>query len=188
MLLGWCVCFVFVFSFLERARVFIWTFPMWSVVDSASKWADYQVRHILQSHTHTHKMVKNKTKKNRISYRNIRWSSPPPMHPAPSRRCCKSGRLLTVHWLLVADQSAGGGLGFPRGGACRLQGPTECRDNAEDSHSPPPTAPVFPSYFSFEPKKPGLYSSLLAPGTKHSISDRAAGTTSHPALSPTSSV
>lgn len=118
------------------------------VVDSASKWADYQVRHILQSHTKWSK------RKKRISDRNIRWSSPPPMHPAPSRRCCKSGRLLTLHWLLVADQSAGGGLGFPRGGACRLHWPTECRDNAEDSHSPPPTAPVFPSYF-FEPKNLG---------------------------------
>lgn len=44
------------------------------------------------------------------------------------------------------------------------------------------------SLLFFRTEKPGLYSSLLAPGTKHSISDRAAGTTSHPALSPTSSV
>jgi hypothetical protein len=68
------------------------------------------------------------------------FSSPPPMYIplAPSRRCYKSVRLLTFHWLLSADQSAGGGLGFLRGGVSSAMA-RQCIDT-EDSQSPPPTA------------------------------------------------
>lgn len=119
-------------------------------------------------------MIKTKKKRER---KNIgRWYSPPPI-PSAFQEVPQEREAIDVP---LAPGGRPIGWRRTRLSKRRSPGSVGCeRRDSEDSHSPPPTARL-PSFFRNEP---GLYSSLLAPGTKHSISDRAAGTTSHPALS-----